>query len=387
MSNAPTQGPTAGAHPPRSITPGPTRGDTAPPTRWKKLLRQLGMPDPSYANARDDRGDPLPPSSIDVATLRTIKPSEFKWNPKVDPRTVVPIIVGIGAYTVVGHILTPYTGRFAGHAISCATMVLILRAFIWLYSRDGIAHRFFAGNMLRAARCPCCGYELHDLAPADDGRVPCPECGAAWHVDRWKGSLPDAKRLLTRALDAGMSKAVLRVHMDDRGVHLPDGTRWKCPWHADFLRSQRTGVHLDPRMESFSRATWKARERVIRRKFRDLSICFLTIALAVFIAGEDGDGRGLAIVIVLLGVPGSFLFAATNSDHRVPLRATALQHSLCPACGELLDLNQPRQFDGCIQCAKCAAAWKVDADASPRTPASSHYSGALDVPNEGPTSV
>lgn len=37
---------------------------------------------------------------------------------------------------------------------------------------------------LADGRCASCGYLLEDLSPAEDGCVVCPECNAAWRLDR-----------------------------------------------------------------------------------------------------------------------------------------------------------------------------------------------------------
>lgn len=41
-----------------------------------------------------------------------------------------------------------------------------------------------ARAMLRAQRCPSCGYTLSGVPKQEDGCVVCPECGGAWRAPR-----------------------------------------------------------------------------------------------------------------------------------------------------------------------------------------------------------
>jgi hypothetical protein len=53
-----------------------------------------------------------------------------------------------------------------------------LRQFILLWQSDAV---------VSFGHCPSCGYGLRQLQPDTDGRVTCPECGAAWRR-RWLDS-------------------------------------------------------------------------------------------------------------------------------------------------------------------------------------------------------
>lgn len=46
---------------------------------------------------------------------------------------------------------------------------------------------FVIRNVVSEGHCGACGYLISNSAPAGDGCVLCPECGAAWKAERWQG--------------------------------------------------------------------------------------------------------------------------------------------------------------------------------------------------------
>jgi hypothetical protein len=67
----------------------------------------------------------------------------------------------------------------AGVLLLFEVLILLMRPR-WLRSMGALVARMCAD----AAICAGCGYTLHELRPAEDGCVVCPECGAAWRLVR-----------------------------------------------------------------------------------------------------------------------------------------------------------------------------------------------------------
>jgi hypothetical protein len=331
---------------------------------------------------RDDRGRPLPPTNRQDLVHALRSSLALRSTLATQIYSLFIIVMGFGGFAFM---MAPTLSV----RVAASLVFLVIVAAVAIHSRLGRGRaqqdRLLVSSVARAGRCPICGYAIRDLGHAESGCVSCPECGSAWHSDRWAHAPRNALELALVTVHHAVKPGTIRFHMDDRAGYTPTTMHWSAPWYESLLARRRTGQRLDPRLTSFIRDTWKDKEQVLRRLLLERVGCAVLVALIVFFAAEESIGRGLGIVIAVLGVPGMFVVTAIDAGNHVHLRDAAVRHGVCASCGELLDLNQPRQFDGCIQCAKCAAAWKVDA--TPSAPASSPNAAALGQPHEGPTSA
>ena len=67
---------------------------------------------------------------------------------------------------------------FVGFSLWMAIMALIQSRIFWRSDEHGMR------AILRIGRCPSCLYELDGVPAEPDGCTVCPECGAAWRVER-----------------------------------------------------------------------------------------------------------------------------------------------------------------------------------------------------------
>jgi ssDNA-binding Zn-finger/Zn-ribbon topoisomerase 1 len=205
-----------------------------------------------------------------------------------------------------------------------------------------------AASLLANRRCGSCAFELDPGTKDSHGLVTCPECGAAWHTDRFMP--PElAPKLAGMSMPAQLTGRVACSPADDRGVACT-----ALDENDSRLRPVIGGAMIK------SIAVDLAGLR--RKRAGALFVIALGVGVIVplvALAGlEDQDlAIGMSLVVaaflVLVGLIqlGRTTFAET--------RATWLAHGRCPCCAASL-LELEARFDACVTCPGCARAWRIN---------------------------
>ena len=78
-----------------------------------------------------------------------------------------------------------WRGPFAGGATGYfAAVVLMLAALPISWWFDGVRKQSLRHSRLSRELCPACGYGIRGVPAKADGLTTCPECAAAWKVNR-----------------------------------------------------------------------------------------------------------------------------------------------------------------------------------------------------------
>lgn len=307
---------------------------------------------------RDDRGQPV--TLGDLSALRSAiynhKPP-FPWR-----RLFAWTIFGVKGSWMLLSLFDAIAPKFSMFFIG---LLFPLLPFI-AWRRAGRAatitdDQVSCSTLVHIGHCGGCGFPLHELAPAPDGCVTCPECGAAWHRDRWRRQRPDAVSRAQKRIDAPPQRHSDRSKVDDRATPLASSLVWEPSWYGTlldrFTRDTIAPEHWKAASDFYAECSAELRRLRIRYTLWCLGgMCgLMAMTWAAGISTESPDVYVLIILMTLIALA----FAVFTAKSNIDTRSVALGHSLCPSCGEVLNLTQPRQFDGCIQCAKCAAAWKM----------------------------
>ena len=230
----------------------------------------------------------------------------------------------------------------------------------------GFRGRVAAASMVRAGRCGTCGFGLTEIEAGHDGCVTCPECGSAWHKDRWLDPHPNAHALALRAAESPFRGSRAANLADDRGALLTTPMDVRAMWLVDLLRTPK--YSLSPNDALLIKSFWQAKERAMRRF---VAVTFVAAVLATTIAWfapSDPEFRlPAAILIGVIAFAMVIVAVVVVAPNYVNIRQLALAHLRCPYCGTTIDPASPRQFDGCVQCSTCKAAWKLDGIAETQT--------------------
>lgn len=228
-----------------------------------------------------------------------------------------------------------------------------------------------ADLFLREGRCAGCAYVLQGIAPAEDGCVVCPECGAAWSRSRI-GSVPDAPvlrdyhtriyRPTTRQRWLPGSRGMLMT-TDARGVaaHVSNPRlRGLDPASAerlgdDRVRAIRSAIGLKHRVKGF---------------LIGLAILPAIVAMGILLSRTRPVGStiallgslgfalfAVAIIIILLGLMYTMLFGDSGLSGKLVAREFVSRH-VCPQCLHTLD-DATTGEDGVRVCVGCQAAWRT----------------------------
>ncbi|MDX2146416.1 MAG: hypothetical protein SFZ23_02750 [Planctomycetota bacterium] len=212
---------------------------------------------------------------------------------------------------------------------------------------------------------------MHRVDPEADGCAACPECGAAWHRDRWTmenqdvTARADIDKLPTHDFELGY-----KLICDDRGVPIAMQTFSLGSW----TRSSA----VDP--ESRDRVLAEARITRARHIRWALAVAVPTwIALMIWVSlVRPPPYADYWRTLTLIGVVTALIIALLAyfvSRTEVPAaaaRALILRHGACPSCGARLPIlnqrDEPPTFDGATPCRNCGRAWKLNARAGARSP-------------------
>lgn len=321
--------------------------------------RSRGTPTPLTADTfLDDRGRP-----VILAEFATVRESVYGTAPPFPWRRVVrwTLVAVCGTWIL----LSAFNAISPRIPMGCVWVLgPLIPAMAW--SRGGKTatvkkDRAGCARLVRAGRCGGCGFSLREIGHDADGYVACPECGAAWHQDRWRNAPQDSIIDARTLLETPAKAAPQRWEVDDRGLPLATSMLWEPKWYSAAFDGFIRDMIAPERWAAASRFHADGSAALVRQRIRyalwfAAGVCALASLLAII--GFDKvstDAYTMSIVSSIVGLATAMWIAQTKVD----ARGLALKHGLCPAYGEALDLDQPRQFDGCIQCAKCASAWRV----------------------------
>lgn len=203
-------------------------------------------------------------------------------------------------------------------------------------------------------RCGACGYRLHEIEPAADGCCVCPECGGAWHRDRFVLADRDADNdgTLTGLLAHG-HRFPSPVREDDRGMPMARPWRWPAHWYQNDRFATGISAELRPI------------DRAVRAKLQRFG---LPIALAAWLgaatlitrAKDDIERVDVIVILVVTFLITSVLYFAIVRRWlpERSMRAQVRARGICLSCGAQLPTNPPATFDSCVVCSSCKRAWR-----------------------------
>jgi uncharacterized Zn finger protein (UPF0148 family) len=203
--------------------------------------------------------------------------------------------------------------------------------------------------------CGACGYSLAEVEPGGDGFATCPECGSAWHRDRWTLEGRDPRQ--DRALLAWLRRShdTKRNGFDDRGLPITMRVGWMPRWIGD--------AWVPPDMRSRVR---ERLARVARRRIAWMGATALVawvVAFVVLMRVRDPLPRDWWSDFQVIGVitwmmyMGVLYVIVRTSVRSTDVRAAVIDEDRCPSCGEGL-AGRETQFDGCVTCGRCLHAWR-----------------------------
>lgn len=279
----------------------------------------------------DDRGRPLPPldSGISGASARW-----FQW------MLLLGLVGGIAGSVMFGMSANLI---FPGMILIC---VPALYVSAWRAARRSRACRLPPRVAWTAAyqRCGACTYDLAGIDVGPDGLAVCPECGAAWHRDRWthppKGEMGRFASTLT---------AVEANGLDDRGCPLTQYVKIRPYWAQS---RKDASARLDA---AYGRLGELAVQR-LSSWTPILLVGMVTIVALVYGLVERTEPRlaGAGIYIAMfVGVASAMAFFRTEREQAAQVLVSL---RFCPNCGA--DFDGPPGFDGCAACRQCGRAWK-----------------------------
>lgn len=317
-------------------------------------MRLRDLLNPPAQTILDDRGREITiqPQAVQQAEAMEDEPPPIV-GPPTPPRpwrdrlllalSVLLLLAGLYGILLVGWRISRRLGGTLG--ISPATMAMLMIGVLVVIvlidsrrsglrtSREEI--RLRSARLITSDRCGACTYTLESLSPEADGCTPCPECGAAWHVDAWKAQSPEFRQPEPKPLEHPHRKVAIS---DARGRRVL------------LYRPLRTPTEV-----------WR---------LRGMSLAWLALACATFAAVSPlaarlfGTDPILARVIFWLLCGGAGLLTLlrlVRAPKVVRLHAAqkALAEHQCPACGTTLDAS-PSLIDHATLCTGCGGAWKLD---------------------------
>lgn len=292
----------------------------------------------------DDRGLAFRPAPSEMLAEH-MRPRRAIW--AVVTRAVGFLALGWLVFSFARSPKLPTVGELAAVAVVLTVPMLVAR----LTYRRG-TQRLPSMVAQLAAHCHCgnCGYDLRALAREADGCVVCPECGAAWHSDRFVLADQEPKDSETlQKLLSSRGAWESESERDDRGL-VPDGpVRWPPRW-IDFATTPPDAAE-------------RLRTDMRRKRRRWLLIAVpgtgvLWTGTVYVLSLLDPDPIVLVIVVTgLLGLVGLYATTRVYLD-RAMLRAPVDDLGLCNNCGRPLPEGTAPAFDGCLVCSKCGRAWR-----------------------------
>lgn len=240
-------------------------------------------------------------------------------------------------------------------------LVYVLRGALGQLARTAVA-----GGV-----CGSCAFSLEGAVSDADGRVVCPECGAAWRAERivapfWTNpTVPVLRRRILASVTPGSRPPRELYTPDDRGryVQTPDA------------RLMRVRPELLADVSDSERRLLRCAMRRVGRGWRVAATIPLLLVPALAgwlawilywienepIAAAIIAGFALVVLIPTLLVPVGSPFCAPRHTARVIVR-----HGRCGSCLAPLG-HAGRDAEGRSVCDRCGSAW-LSPDASPTVP-------------------
>ncbi|MEK6701903.1 MAG: hypothetical protein AABZ53_06545 [Planctomycetota bacterium] len=205
--------------------------------------------------------------------------------------------------------------------------------------------------------CGVCGYEMKEIEPGADGIAVCPECGAAWHRDRWTmaGNNPRANDELVGLIEGRPLARVGMSDVDDRGVPAAIARGFYPRWMNDA----RVPADVRDDLRARIRAVGARRARLFN--VFGLPIWLGVVAFMMWSADPLPRDRWATLQVFTL-TTGLFylvlMYVAVRAGiGKGRIKRESLNLGRCPNCGEGLGSGVVG-FDGCEACARCGRAWK-----------------------------
>lgn len=198
---------------------------------------------------------------------------------------------------------------------------------------------------IRWSRCPCCGFDLGNLPPNDDGATQCAECAAVWNIGAWTN-------------DGGNYKFEFGT---DNQVRVGGYRQRKPTWTLDArarLVPMLSGIEPTDRAREIMRRGGPSFLGAVPALALTIGICLAGIVAVLAALRIDPVGAaviGLALAPFLGFVCYRLRYAGLDRSMD-RLRSALLTKHRCPCCESQLR-PVPVITDGCLVCDTCGSAW------------------------------
>lgn len=220
--------------------------------------------------------------------------------------------------------------------------------------RVGRVREHAAGVILEEGLCPSCGYNLHGIEKDVDGRVVCPECGAAWNAVKIIRSAPfefgAEFGVPLKAVWAASKKLPGWSVCDDRGRVVPLA-------HPRLRKEIRAASATNAQRLLHARRETARGSRWVRWPFVSLAWASAAAVPAVYMH----MGAPLSGGVFLAAIFGALAFAATYGNFLYrpsAMREALVSRRMCASCATSLR-RLPGDTDGMTTCTACRAAWRL----------------------------
>ncbi len=335
----------------------------------------------------DDRGRPIrrldradlvraarsdnPGLAMLAARLRAAIRSECRRNTPDRVVLMVALILGVFFTYGVATTIAVSTLRVRGAGIGLLILIALIfaanRAYRWYVRRGALAQ--IARTAVAEGVCGSCAFSLEGTIADQDGRVVCPECGAAWRCDRivspfWeRPAVPVLRWNLLAWLTPGSRGLRGLSAPDDRGRYV------QSPDSRLMMVRPELRAELSP---AEAAALRRSMRRVGRwwRVLLMLAFSWLPSGLLLLCWFLYTDGERLAVWIILFGIATPILLvvlciplgSAFGGPHRTA--RVIVRHGRCGSCLHPLTAPPappvaptPIDSEGRRTCPRCGAAW------------------------------
>lgn len=229
---------------------------------------------------------------------------------------------------------------------------------VWMGNKAGRNHWLAvrSAHLASYRRCGTCGYTFEGAAPERDGCAVCPECGTAWHQDRWSRTSTDlhGDKMLARMLCENIPAAQVAATDD---FNAPLSAR-NYTWVPGWVQSESVpAAERDALQHQLHTIAQRSFRLVLGLAF----IVWLVLGFLLFKAIDPRPANAVASVIIVGLIAGVVALAIIAVGARVCISAqrvteVCLNVGRCPNCG--CDLRYvPAGTSGRVRCPACPHAW------------------------------